>query len=540
MQPRIASTAFALALTSGLCAQMSGGYTIDPTGSGARNFKTFLDAGKAVFAQGISGSVIFLVTPGSYNESFFLLPVTGASSTSTITFKSLIPGTVKLTGVAGDTITFFAGLSWFINSWYVLDGLEFVSAPGSAIRSGEWTQDIEVRNCTFAAAHGGSGSPRGLLVANGANTSLRWDVHHCKFTMPSGSTQGLYGSQIGQWKFHHNDVDINSGNQSIYLINNNAALNRIYNNLFYGAQGSSSSAGVINVDLSNLNNDICNNTFYVASNGGSLVRTFGTSGNFNRIYANVMAMTGPGTCVNVTQTGTLQFWESDANVYWAPSGDVGRIGTTPYNTLAAWQAATTKDAGSISGDPLFVGATSTPPNLHVLPVSPVLNASTKTPAFVTDDYDGRLRDPNPDIGAYELNGFAPYGTGCAGSGSAVPQIGATGTVAVGSTNFAVTLTQALGGTAAALMLGADKTTFSGIPLPYALGGGCNLYLAPLVFLGVGTTGNGAGNGTATIPLVIPNSPGLYGSSTYVGWVVIDSGATNKYGITNSAAAAIQL
>ena len=152
MQPRIASIALSLALTTGLTAQMSGAYTIDPTGTGTRNFKSFLEAGKALFAQNVGGPVKILVAPGTYTESFFLLPLVGVSSTNTVTFQALLPGTVKLLGNPADTLVMFSGLSWMINAWYVLDGLEFVSAPGAAIRSGEFTQDIEIENCIFRGA----------------------------------------------------------------------------------------------------------------------------------------------------------------------------------------------------------------------------------------------------------------------------------------------------------------------------------------------------------------------------------------------------
>src|SRR5262245_56541762 len=105
MQPRIASLALSFAFAASITtlpAQLSGSYSVDPAGSGARNFKTLLDAGKSVFAQGISGPVLFLIAPGTYTESWFLLPTSGMSSTNTVTFRALIPGSVKLIGGPGD------------------------------------------------------------------------------------------------------------------------------------------------------------------------------------------------------------------------------------------------------------------------------------------------------------------------------------------------------------------------------------------------------------------------------------------------------
>ena len=86
-------------------------------------------------------------------------------------------------------------------------------------------------------------------------------------------------------------------------------------------------------------------------------------------------------------------------------GVLGYLGAD-QTTLALWQAATGKDANSVSGDPKFQLAT----NLHIQPsvVSPVSNAGTPI-ATVLNDIDGDVRStgsPNPDIGADEYT-FIP-------------------------------------------------------------------------------------------------------------------------------------
>ena len=77
---------------------------------------------------------------------------------------------------------------------------------------------------------------------------------------------------------------------------------------------------------------------------------------------------------------------------------------TNQTTLAAWQAATTEDAGSLSVDPLFVSAT----DLHLQSGSTLINAGT-TLAAVTNDYDGDTRPDGAgvEIGADELDTAAP-------------------------------------------------------------------------------------------------------------------------------------
>ncbi len=80
----------------------------------------------------------------------------------------------------------------------------------------------------------------------------------------------------------------------------------------------------------------------------------------------------------------------------------GTVGTgTNQTTLAAWQAATTEDAASISVDPLFTSAT----DLHIPMGSPLVNAGADV--MVTTDFDGQTRDAMRDIGADEFVVLVP-------------------------------------------------------------------------------------------------------------------------------------
>jgi trimeric autotransporter adhesin len=90
-------------------------------------------------------------------------------------------------------------------------------------------------------------------------------------------------------------------------------------------------------------------------------------------------------------------------------GVFGYFNSADVASIAAWRTAVGQDAGSVSGDPLFVAPTAATPNL---------NLSTGTPcegiglaiAAVTDDYTGALRSglTPTDLGAYAGN-FAPAG-----------------------------------------------------------------------------------------------------------------------------------
>jgi trimeric autotransporter adhesin len=82
-------------------APMAGVYTIDPAGSGARNFTNFQTAVTAM-ACGIADKVIFNVTPGTYTEQIRIPYVPGTSTVKTVTFQKdpLAAGTVTLTTAA--------------------------------------------------------------------------------------------------------------------------------------------------------------------------------------------------------------------------------------------------------------------------------------------------------------------------------------------------------------------------------------------------------------------------------------------------------
>ncbi len=69
------------------CVFLSGNYTIDAIGSGARNFTSFTQAVTALNCGGISGPVNISVAPGTYNEQIVVGNIIGASAINTITFN---------------------------------------------------------------------------------------------------------------------------------------------------------------------------------------------------------------------------------------------------------------------------------------------------------------------------------------------------------------------------------------------------------------------------------------------------------------------
>ena len=66
---------------------LSGTYTINPAGSGSTNFRTFGAADSAITSCGVSGPVVFNVTPGIYNEQVTFTAIPGASATNNVVFN---------------------------------------------------------------------------------------------------------------------------------------------------------------------------------------------------------------------------------------------------------------------------------------------------------------------------------------------------------------------------------------------------------------------------------------------------------------------
>ena len=133
-----------------------------------------------------------------------------------------------------------------------------------------------------------------------------------------------------------------------------------------------------------------NNAVFSMNNSGSSLLN---------VRNNIFVNTGGGMTFDIG-AGTLgAFAASDRNdLFVGPSSSVlASFDTANYATLAAWQAGTSLDANSVSGDPHFFSAT----DLHV--DNAVVNDNAAVIASVTTDIDGQTRSgTTPDIGADEF------------------------------------------------------------------------------------------------------------------------------------------
>lgn len=537
-----------------LPAQLSGTFSIDPNGP-AGTFHSFTEAVNALFVAGVNGPVDLVVAPGTYTESVLVPPIQGCSPTNRVTFRAALgPGTVLLGGSLGDTFALL-GVAFLHNSSIGWHGIDFTGGPGHAISGTQFVEDLEIAYCVFHAGHRSNavGEYRhAIITSENSGQELGWRVHHSTLTLSSHTNRtsyGIYLSNGGGWEIHDNVMDMNGGEQGIYLINNNRRVDSIYNNLFvgslYAASGTyANNVCVIREDVSNFENTIANNTFAITvPTSGCCIATagYGTGAQVtqNYVFGNVFTIQGPGVAICLTSYSTgLPPFQSNGNVFFCPNGEIGRdVANIPGpTTLAAWQLLTNQDTNSVEADPLLQNPFTAPYDLRPLPNSPVTSVAVNTPSYVTTDINGRLRDSQPDAGAYELSGFALYGQGCAGTNALVPAMSSTGTVALGSPNFAFQLAQGAPSTLAVLMGGLSRTLSNQGPLPFALGGGCAILAAPEALVSSVTSAQGA----ATVPFPIPNSPSLAGFDLFFQWAVVDAASGSAYGITVSEGGALQL
>jgi len=369
--------------------RLEGTYTVNPDGQGERNFKNITAAVRSLAKRGVSGPVKLVVAPGTYQEAVVLDPIRGVDEDSRVTFAAGVRGKVLWNGKKvpkkadkqekGKKKSLFwaaveaAGLkkkkprarrgnppeehtTIVLNEGtehLVFDGIVFQETQsGSAIFGYAGASHIEIKNCKFGEGIKGHRGREGVIYVRGASKSKGWQIHDCVFELPGIGT-GLFFSQVKQFHIQDNRIKLNGNSSGMYFINENRAKNRIERNLITGKAGGGAGCA-INVALSNLNNDIANNTIIIDSSGHA-IRTFGTKTNFNRLYGNLIVVTGGGAGIYVN-SGTLNHIESDGNLFFIESNNVGTWDDALNSGMTEWQEATglgprgTADGGSCLGD----------------------------------------------------------------------------------------------------------------------------------------------------------------------------------------------
>jgi subtilase family serine protease/pectin methylesterase-like acyl-CoA thioesterase len=426
---------------------LAGVYSINPAGSGDRNFASFLLAVQAMIDRGISDAVIFQVAAGTYEEQVEIPPIIGASPEKTVTFES--EG-----GVAEDVVLRFAATETGQNFVLLLNGASHI-----ALRN----LTVEATGLSFGRTILAQGAISNILIegcrlltpdtetANANKNNLVFDVSASSKVrimdneVLGGSTGIHYigGSSI---PYRAEEVEITGNN--IQAFSRGITLQRamspvVSNNTIVVSDTPTSSDGMV---LS-----LCDGAIRVTGNRVSQVRRWGIylstskaspsapgliannflsgrSGNsglinmhhvsHQRVYYN--SLNARGTAVYYTGIDGVagnEFannnFSSTSYSYWVAnetgfeSSDFNNLYTTgptvviwtgtSIGSLDEYVALTGFDANSIGFNPQFVSES------DLYATAPAL-ANAGTPlAEVSTDIDGLPRKATPSIGANEYD-----------------------------------------------------------------------------------------------------------------------------------------
>ncbi len=482
----------------------------------------------------MNGPVVFEIAPGDHEAFWRLAPIPGASATSTVTYMSPTPLAAKLSSPPFSAVILHIDdyTDNFPVSWVVIDGLEFRLGGGPAIIANGSCTDIEIRNCVFSGKS---------IHINGQGRAKRWSFHHN--TAVNMLNKFLRFDGVEEFDIHHNTIQASAVEAVISLTplgDGSGLRTRIYNNVISNALGTGPGPGAASGLLLGHSVDVDHNTVWVHS--GLCLTLYGTPTGKSNLFNNVLVTELNWQAIQTSTTDPLSV-DLDGNLYFSFDPSSINQGPPSADTFAQWQANTGFDANSIHADPLFVDVANPPIGLRLVGPSPGMAAAVNTRPWITDDVEGTPRSAQPSIGAYESSAaldFTTFGVGCPGSGGFVPAIGSSGEVRWGSTDFAITLSNALGGPGvnAYLVIGTSTTTWAGGSLPYDFGGGCELLVGPTIQFGVAVGGGtGPGNGQASFPINLPTDPLFLGMQAHIQWGVIDPQAAG-IGLAMSNAATL--
>jgi len=498
-----------LVVASWSAAQLSGNYTIDPTGSGSRNYTTFAAATSALSA-GVSGPVVFQVASTTFNEALNFSTVTGASSTNTITFIA-----------TGNPAQINAGSAYALNlnscRFFRFENLHF-DTTNRCLYSNQ-SDDNVYKNCKFSGGSyvvysqgmdrcvfdgcevDGKGVATRLLAPYNANDSDCL-FQNCFFHSCSASGLGVYLNVSGYGiMFWHNVVIVTTSQNAVHL-------------------------------------------------GGCCAWS-----RANSFRNNIVVNMGTGVAIKYggSSSGVLEYNDADYNCYWAPNGKACELeGGTAFTkgTLAQWKtyfntnrstlvpqtgsppiptpAQARWDDNSMEANPGLVSMTA-PYDIHLAAGSPCLDAGTtqyvagawisyNASYKVLDDFEGDVRPAtNVDIGADEVL------VRILGSGSGLPGTTINFTMfSPSDSGLPYQVGSSFGNGPIPIDTRKLELSADGL-LVLSVGG-----LLPTIFPGYAGLLDGQGNGAAK--LNIPNIPQLKGLRVYTAFLTLKGSAPS--GVSN--------
>ena len=390
-------------------APLAGTFSIGGGGTHA----TFAEAVETLGRHGVSGPVAFDVSPGSYPGQVAIGAIAGASPANHVTFRSAsgIPTdvTIQHAAIDGRGVLELVRADHVTVSAMTLEHTAGLSG-GTGVVVGGGSRGARVLGCLFTGL-GSSG--------DGLSFSLAAIVDSFEFRGNSilQSSRGVHanspvmtGVRITGNRIENSETGISldyltgPATGSVLIANNFIVDSPIYLRQVPASEGI----------------EIHHNSVNMPGSQSALVALVSGAppANSVRMQNNIFACPGGAQAVNVSSPAVIAV--SDHNDFHTTGANLVRWGGVNYGTLAALQAASGKDANSLSTIPGFLSAT----DLHT--TFAALDGSGAPIASVTDDFDGDARSATaPDIGADEFTALpALAGTYTIGTGGSYATIAA--------------------------------------------------------------------------------------------------------------------
>jgi hypothetical protein len=206
-----------------ILASFSGIYTIDPNGSGSRNFINFTNAINAMLAAGVSGPTTFQVAASTYGEQLTIPSIPGVSATNTVTFDGG-------TGNAASRIISFS-----------------VNAAYASVITMNGADYLKFKNLTVNSTNASYGYCFLFTNPTGSNPSEYNEISNCVLNVPANTTSSYHIPLVAS-----NTTSYSSyGNWANYNLFQNNTLNSGYFGVSWMGQSSSLTQNVGNEFIGN-------------------------------------------------------------------------------------------------------------------------------------------------------------------------------------------------------------------------------------------------------------------------------------------------
>ncbi|MBI3189618.1 MAG: hypothetical protein HYZ33_03115, partial [Ignavibacteriales bacterium] len=365
---------------------------------------------------------------------------------------------VENASTSGSTIQFIAGASNNTMRNTVLKGASTSTAKGvihfsTAGTSGNSNNLLE--NCRITS--GATRTANGIYGSGtGATPNTNNTINNCSIYDYSGTgiylSAGMTNTTITRDTMYQTSGSSGTTVQGVYLGNVNGTL--IQNNLIYGLTSTGTAPtirGIYYFGASSvtITQTVQNNFISLEASSTKTDATvrgidaFPYAGNVFKVYYNSIYIGGTGVVSGTTAAiakrdecdmemknniafnartggtgkhyavyvsdiaGAVSFNNND---YYAngTNGYLGYWNVVDHATLSTWQTASSQDANSVSGDPLYISGTNLHINNSAGMFSPTANVGTSI-AGILSDIDDESRTALPDIGADEFTLPPPDG-----------------------------------------------------------------------------------------------------------------------------------